>query len=165
MSLTVAVVLAAGKGTRLVNYRHLPKALVPVGDETLVDHNLRRLAELDLERIVVVVGHMAEKVKAHLAESPWRDRSVEELSPRLLASMTYTHNAIYNEFSQVNFLAWSLEIEFQFYVLAPMLVLVFRLRQLLLRREQRSAAATIEHLVGMQAQVPGNPSPHKSDIF
>ena len=30
-------------------------------------------------------------------------------------------------------------------------------RQLLLRREQRSAAATIEHLVGMQAQVPGNP--------
>ncbi|MBW3631385.1 MAG: winged helix DNA-binding domain-containing protein [Chloroflexi bacterium] len=29
-------------------------------------------------------------------------------------------------------------------------------RQLLLRREQRSAAETIEHLVGMQAQVPGN---------
>jgi hypothetical protein len=30
-------------------------------------------------------------------------------------------------------------------------------RQLLLRREQRSAAVTIEHLVGMQAQDPGNP--------
>jgi hypothetical protein len=30
-------------------------------------------------------------------------------------------------------------------------------RQLLLRRETRSAAETIEHLVGMQAQVPGNP--------
>src|SRR5215204_2514789 len=30
-------------------------------------------------------------------------------------------------------------------------------RQFLLRREQRSAAETIEHLVGMQAQVPGNP--------
>jgi hypothetical protein len=30
-------------------------------------------------------------------------------------------------------------------------------RQLLLRREQRSVAVTIEHLVGMQAQVPGNP--------
>jgi hypothetical protein len=30
-------------------------------------------------------------------------------------------------------------------------------RQLLLRREQRSVAETIEHLVGMQAQVPGNP--------
>jgi hypothetical protein len=30
-------------------------------------------------------------------------------------------------------------------------------RQLLLARHERSAAATIEHLVGMQAQVPGNP--------
>ena len=30
-------------------------------------------------------------------------------------------------------------------------------RQLLLHREKRSAAETIEHLVGMQAQVPGNP--------
>jgi hypothetical protein len=30
-------------------------------------------------------------------------------------------------------------------------------RQLLLARQERSAAATIEHLVGLQAQVPGNP--------
>jgi hypothetical protein len=30
-------------------------------------------------------------------------------------------------------------------------------RQLLLARQERSAAETIEHLVGMQAQVPGNP--------
>src|SRR5689334_8989654 len=30
-------------------------------------------------------------------------------------------------------------------------------RQLLLRRAERSPPATIEHLVGLQAQVPGNP--------
>ena len=30
-------------------------------------------------------------------------------------------------------------------------------RQFLLRREKRSVVETIEHLVGMQAQVPGNP--------
>jgi peptidoglycan/LPS O-acetylase OafA/YrhL len=63
-----------------------------------------------------------------------KDRSAEELFPHLLASMAYSHNAIYNEFSQVNFLAWSLEVEFQFYVLAPLLVWVFRIKGLLLRR-------------------------------
>ena len=57
-----------------------------------------------------------------------------ELMPHLLASMTYTHNAIFNEFSSINFLAWSLEIEFQFYALAPLLVTVFMIRSAPLRR-------------------------------
>jgi peptidoglycan/LPS O-acetylase OafA/YrhL len=63
-----------------------------------------------------------------------KDQSASELFPHLLASMTYTHNAIYNEFSAINFLAWSLEVEFQFYALAPLLVLLFRVRSLPLRR-------------------------------
>jgi peptidoglycan/LPS O-acetylase OafA/YrhL len=56
-------------------------------------------------------------------------RSFAWLLPHLLASATYTHNAIYGSPSEVNFYAWSLEIEVQFYILAPVLALVFRLRR------------------------------------
>ncbi len=69
------LLLAAGKGTRLAaKSAGSPKALVTVGAETLVEHNLRRLVEAGLERVVIVVGFMGDSVKAHLAASPWRDR-------------------------------------------------------------------------------------------
>ena len=69
------LLLAAGRGTRLAEKSDgAPKALVKVGSETLVDHNLRRLIEAGVERVVVVVGFMAERVKEHLARSPWAGR-------------------------------------------------------------------------------------------
>ena len=60
--------------------------------------------------------------------------SAETLFPHLMASMVYMHNAVYNEYSSINFLAWSLEVEFQFYVLAPLLVLLLRIKPILIRR-------------------------------
>lgn len=54
-------------------------------------------------------------------------RSFQWLLPHLFASMTYLHNAIYRAPSEVNFYAWSLEVEVQFYLLAPVIALVFRL--------------------------------------
>lgn len=51
------------------------------------------------------------------------------LLPHLLASMAYVHDVVYGAFSLVNGVAWSLEIEFQFYVLAPLLIGLFRLRR------------------------------------
>lgn len=54
-------------------------------------------------------------------------RTFRGLFPHLLASMMYAHNAIYHGPSEVNPAAWSLEVEVQFYVLAPLLALVFRL--------------------------------------
>jgi len=51
----------------------------------------------------------------------------DELLPHLLASLAYCHNLVYGEGSSINFVAWSLEIEVQFYVLAPLLASVFAL--------------------------------------
>jgi bifunctional UDP-N-acetylglucosamine pyrophosphorylase / glucosamine-1-phosphate N-acetyltransferase len=55
-----AVVLAAGEGTRMRSSR--PKALHRLCGRPMVLHVLDALAELDLERAVVVVGHGAERV-------------------------------------------------------------------------------------------------------
>jgi bifunctional UDP-N-acetylglucosamine pyrophosphorylase/glucosamine-1-phosphate N-acetyltransferase len=64
-----AVVLAAGEGTRMRSHR--PKPLHRLCGRPMVLHVLDALAELDLERAVVVVGHGAERVTKILAqESP-----------------------------------------------------------------------------------------------
>lgn len=56
------------------------------------------------------------------------------LNGHLLASLFYLHNLTYGTFSPVLGVAWSLEIEVQFYVLVPLLTLVFALGDSRLRR-------------------------------
>jgi peptidoglycan/LPS O-acetylase OafA/YrhL len=56
------------------------------------------------------------------------------LFPHLLASMGYLHNIIYGSMSKINFVAWSLEIELQFYLLAPFVTSVFMIRSKAARR-------------------------------
>lgn len=56
-----------------------------------------------------------------------KHQSLMELLPHYLASITYSHNLIYGEMSTINFVTWSLEIEAQFYLLAPFLVSVLAL--------------------------------------
>ena len=60
--------------------------------------------------------------------------TASELFPHLLASMGYLHNIIYGSMSKINFVAWSLEIELQFYLLAPLVTLVFMVRSKIGRR-------------------------------
>lgn len=58
-----------------------------------------------------------------------------ELFPHYLASMFYVHNILFQDFTPINPVTWSLEVEVQFYILAPLLArLFFRLRKPLLRR-------------------------------
>ena len=48
------------------------------------------------------------------------DRDPLQLAPHLMASAFYLHNLIYGMSSTLNTVAWSLEIEVQFYLLAPL---------------------------------------------
>lgn len=57
-----------------------------------------------------------------------------EMAPHLLASALYVHNAIYRSMSTINGVAWSLEIEVQFCLLAPVLAMMYRVRPASLRR-------------------------------
>ncbi|MEM6786968.1 MAG: bifunctional UDP-N-acetylglucosamine diphosphorylase/glucosamine-1-phosphate N-acetyltransferase GlmU [Myxococcota bacterium] len=65
MSRTTAIVLAAGKGTRMKS--ELPKVLHPCAGAPMLDHVVRAALEAGAEDAVVVVGHGREAVKAHLA--------------------------------------------------------------------------------------------------
>jgi peptidoglycan/LPS O-acetylase OafA/YrhL len=55
-------------------------------------------------------------------------------APHLMASLGYLHGAIYGEASWINGVAWTLEIEVQFYLLLPLLAELFRIRPAMLRR-------------------------------
>lgn len=67
----IAVVLAAGKGSRLGNYTtDLPKSLLPLNDnnDTLLDYNLSLLSNFNLEKIIVVTGFNSYKIEEHIKE-------------------------------------------------------------------------------------------------
>ena len=69
-----AILLAAGLGTRLRPLTDtVPKCLVPVGGEALLDTWLRRLAQAGVDRVLVNLHHLADVVRRHVAESPWAD--------------------------------------------------------------------------------------------
>ena len=60
-----AVVLAAGKGTRMKSKLH--KVLHPIAGRPMIEHLLASLAELRPERTAVVVGEGREQLEAQLA--------------------------------------------------------------------------------------------------
>jgi bifunctional UDP-N-acetylglucosamine pyrophosphorylase/glucosamine-1-phosphate N-acetyltransferase/UDP-N-acetylglucosamine pyrophosphorylase len=65
MSKPVAVVMAAGQGTRMKS--ELPKVLVPVCGRPMIDYVLDALIGGGVDRIIVVVGYRSEDVRAALA--------------------------------------------------------------------------------------------------
>lgn len=63
------------------------------------------------------------------------------LMGHFLAALTYTHLLVYHYVNPINMIWWSLEIETQFYILMPLLALVFKIRRPGLRRGILIAAA------------------------
>ena len=76
-----AVVLAAGEGTRMRS--ETPKVLHALCGRPMVLHVVDALAELPLERIVVVVGHGAERVTKTLQEQLVTEVPVEFVEQRV----------------------------------------------------------------------------------
>ena len=61
---SLAIILAAGKGTRMES--ELPKVLVPVCGRPMVRYVMDALRAAGISKIVVVVGHQAERVRQEL---------------------------------------------------------------------------------------------------
>lgn len=60
--------------------------------------------------------------------------SARTLAPHLAASLGYIHNQIYGRGSTINIVAWSLEVEVQFYLVAPLMAMVFLMPGRITRR-------------------------------
>ena len=65
---TTAIVLAAGKGTRMKS--DLPKVLVPVCGRPMIEYVLDALAKGGVDRVIAVVGYRAELVRAAIDGRP-----------------------------------------------------------------------------------------------
>lgn len=82
---------------------------------------LRRVTRLEPPYLLNLV--LAAIGAAIANQTPWH-----LLLPHLAASAAYLHYAIFRTPSTINAVAWSLEVEVQFYLLAPLLTTIFALR-------------------------------------
>ena len=66
----VAVIMAGGKGSRLrsITNDEIPKPMVSVDGKPLLEHQVERLKEYGIKKIVMIVGHLGEKIMEHFKD-------------------------------------------------------------------------------------------------
>ncbi|NOT52000.1 MAG: acyltransferase [Chitinophagaceae bacterium] len=94
---------------------------------SLKNYYLRRLTRLEPPYLVALLI-------AFLLLVFYKGDSFNDQLPHLGASSVYIHNVVYNSASSVLGVAWSLEVEVQFYLLAPFLCFIFLIKNELFRR-------------------------------
>jgi histidinol-phosphate/aromatic aminotransferase/cobyric acid decarboxylase-like protein/CTP:phosphocholine cytidylyltransferase-like protein len=85
-----AIILAAGMGKRLGEYtKNNTKCMVPVNGTPLIDRVLCQLSELDLRRVVIVVGYEGQKLMDYLGDK-YQDLKIE-----------YVNNPVYDKTNNI----------------------------------------------------------------
>ena len=66
----VAVIMAGGKGSRLrsITNDEIPKPMVPVDGKPLLEYQVEALKEYGIKKIVMIVGHLGEKIMDHFKD-------------------------------------------------------------------------------------------------
>ena len=97
MSEIRALLLAAGKGTRLKPLTNdWPKCLMPIGDRPLLEYWLQTLHQVGIKKILVNLHHHSEKVEEFLQRPRFKDRVDSVFEEKLLgATGTFLANRNY----------------------------------------------------------------------
>ena len=89
-----AIILAAGRGTRLnqAEHEHIPKCLLHFGGMTLLERHLRLLRQSGVEHIVLALGFRHDLVEAELDRLQWTPRPEIVINERFeLGSVLTVH--------------------------------------------------------------------------
>lgn len=81
---------------------------------------VRRLTRLEPPFLIAMLLTFVALILVHHSQA-------RALLPHMLATCTYTHALIYGYKSPIAFITWSLEIEIQFYLTAPLMMTALRL--------------------------------------
>jgi peptidoglycan/LPS O-acetylase OafA/YrhL len=107
--------------------RHFLAAGKPV---LLRNYFMRRITRLEPPYIVSILF----SVVLLLLYNQYNHIVEPHLAQHTLATLLYVHSLIYADFSPINMVSWSLEVEVQFYVVAPLFMQLFRIRNKRTRR-------------------------------
>lgn len=87
----------------------------------------RRVKRLEIPYLLVLVILLLFRII--IQEEIWKTEM-----PHFFSSVFYSHNIIYGRRSTINPVAWTLEIEIQFYVVLPLIIQLFNIKKNALRR-------------------------------
>ena len=93
----------------------------------LKQYYLRRLTRLEVPYLLVLTA-------LFIFQLLMMNESFRESLPHYISSFFYSHNIVYGRRSTINPVAWTLEIEVQFYLLLPLMVKVFLIKHAIGRR-------------------------------
>ena len=118
----------------------------------LRDYYLRRVTRLEPPYLISLTIIYLAQIAGRQVHWTVDTSPVSTLTAHYLASAAYVHNQVFGYYSTVNGVAWSLEVEIQFYLLMPLLAVVFSCRSIALRRGLLIAG--IVTVLALQAYMP-----------
>lgn len=83
-----AVIMAGGRGERLRPLTEkTPKPLLPVGDKSIIDHNIDRLIHYGVKHINVTVNYLKEQIEEHFREPRGKIQILTVREPQFLGTI------------------------------------------------------------------------------